>query len=275
MKEKTKSKESRAFLWLLIGLLFLRFPFLILSAYGIGPLSMEIADHYFEYGTYLLTALTILVCRNSLEKYHIDLPALVLFLIAPTLKLIGLYQISSDGKGAANPWVDIVFSILLLFALIRWHPNAKKRSAREILLWLLAALAASFCLGIVCGKVRMCYGAAYQNEWPVSFLLGTFGYQLGYAAAIEEPLFRGFLWGFLAEKGWKETVIWLFQAALFTLGHIHYLGTYNLTLFVAVPVGALVLGLLAWKSRSIATSMVAHAFGNSAFGELAASLIWR
>ena len=213
MEEKTKSKESRVFLWLLIGLLFLRFPFLILPQCGIGPLAGQTAGYYYENGTYLLTALTILVSRNSLAKYHIDLPTLVLFLAAPTLKLISLYRITSDGKGSANPWVEVVISFLLFAVLLRWKPNAKKRRAKEIILWLLGALVAGACLSIVCGRVRAAPGTSKQIKWTSSLLFGTFGYQPGYAAAVEEPLFRGFLWGFLKDHGWKEFAICLFQTA--------------------------------------------------------------
>ena len=275
MEDKIKSKENRAFLWLLIGLLFLRFPFLILAQYKIGPLMQKTADNYYEYGTYLLTALAILVCRNSLAKYHIDLPALVLFLAAPTLKLICLYRISSDGKRAANPWVAIVISVFLLAALLRWKPNAKKRSAKQIILWVLVALAAGACLSIVCGKVRMCYGIYYTSQETPAILLGTFGYQLGFAATAEEPLFRGFLWGFLKDHGWREPAICLFQTALFMLGHIYYLGSYNLSLFVVVPLCAFVFGILVWRSHSIGVSMVTHAFVNSTLDDLVAALVWR
>jgi len=48
--------------------------------------------------------------------------------------------------------------------------------------------------------------------------------QLCNAATLEEPLFRGFLWGYLRLQGWNEKWIWLFQALLFWVGHIYYLG---------------------------------------------------
>jgi membrane protease YdiL (CAAX protease family) len=91
----------------------------------------------------------------------------------------------------------------------------------------------------------------------------SFPYQLGYAAVTEEPLFRGFLWGYLRKSGWKEIWIWLTQAGLFALGHIYYLNKAPLSFGIIVPVGALVMGLFAWRSRSIATSMAAHGAMNA------------
>ena len=87
-------------------------------------------------------------------------------------------------------------------------------------------------------------------------------YQLDYAAAAEEPLFRGFLWGGLRRCGWKDHWIWLFQALLFAVGHVYYVGVYNISAFLVVPLAALVLGLAAWKTRSIGTSMIVHGITN-------------
>jgi hypothetical protein len=40
-------------------------------------------------------------------------------------------------------------------------------------------------------------------------------YPMGYAAALEEPVFRGLLWGYLRLKGCKDVTILLIQGALF------------------------------------------------------------
>ena len=277
MEERPKSRQNRAFLWLLIGLLFLRFPFIFLSRFGNWPLSRETANVCFEYADYALLALAILVCRHRLADYHIDLPALILFLTAPALKLFALYRIFSGRTATqtADPWVNVVLACLLSAALLRWKPNVEKRGAKEIVFWLLVTFAASLCLSIVTGRTLQIYGAYCAPDTPFSLHLGTFCYQLGYAATLEEPLFRGFLWGFLKERGWRDITICFFQAALFMLGHLYYLGPCNLVFFVGIPALGLVLGLLAWKSRSIGTSMLAHAFINSDLGFLAAALIWR
>ncbi len=89
------------------------------------------------------------------------------------------------------------------------------------------------------------------------------GYQTGYAAVSEEPLFRGFLWGYLRKGGWSDGWICLFQAGLFMLGHIYYLNSLPISFWIIVPTGGLVLGWLAWRSRSIATSISAHATLNA------------
>ncbi len=93
-------------------------------------------------------------------------------------------------------------------------------------------------------------------------ILPVFLYHLGYAAVDEEPLFRGFLWGHLRKAGWNAWWIWLFQALLFMLGHIYYLTHLPISFWIIVPVGGLVLGLLAGKTRTTASSMAAHGLSN-------------
>lgn len=87
--------------------------------------------------------------------------------------------------------------------------------------------------------------------------------QMLYAGIAEEPFFRGFLWGSLRKTGLKDVWIWLIQAGLFWLGHFYALTNgAPWSFWLIVPVGGLVLGLLAWRSRSIATSMLAHGLAN-------------
>jgi membrane protease YdiL (CAAX protease family) len=55
----------------------------------------------------------------------------------------------------------------------------------------------------------------------------------------------------------------LFQAVLFTFGHLYYIHTLPITFWIIVPVGSLVLGWLVWRSRTIASSMIAHGMMNA------------
>ncbi|WP_282433334.1 CPBP family intramembrane glutamic endopeptidase [Desulfosporosinus sp. FKA] len=97
-----------------------------------------------------------------------------------------------------------------------------------------------------------------KNQLPHYFLV-----QLNSAAILEEPLFRGFFWGYLKNRGWKESWIWLTQAGLFVIGHIYYINKAPLSFWIIVPLSGLVLGFLVWRTRTIATSMVAHGLINS------------
>jgi membrane protease YdiL (CAAX protease family) len=97
-----------------------------------------------------------------------------------------------------------------------------------------------------------------------TFLLPVFFTQMTWAAVFEEPLFRGFLWGYLRRVQWENGWIWLFQAILFTLGHVYYLQTEAIgPWFVRMMLTSLVIGFIAWRAKSIFASMVTHGMFNT------------
>lgn len=124
------------------------------------------------------------------------------------------------------------------------------------------------------GIILIIQGGERSLDHPsIYYFLGSFIIQLSNAAVTEEPFFRVFLWGLLKKTNWKDSWICLFQAALFMLGHIRYLGKANYSFFILVPIAALILGLLAWRSKSIGTSMITHALINSV-GSIVAYFTW-
>ncbi len=263
------------FLFLLLGLLVLRFPFLILANYKIIPVSAELVSPIFSGGTYLLTAILIFLMRDFLSNYNMGLGAVILFLVAPFAALWGeavSYKFLSYVQ--QDLWFRIGVSICLLIALIIAHPKLRRRSAKQILLWILVAIVLGIVTGVILGKIGSLQTKERSPASPTIVTFVTaFSIQLGNAAAMEEPLFRGFLWGLLRKLHWHEPWIWIFQAALFWLGHIYYLGVFNYSFFIIVPVSALILGFAAWRSRSIGTSMIMHGLINS-LGDIVAHYTW-
>lgn len=274
------SWKDRLFLLCLTGLLILRFPVVILASYRLLPVSRDVGMTVFEVGTYLLTALMILIKRDRLEQYHIDRFTLALLIFAPIgcFAARGILQ-KGWGELPAVTCINGAQALLLGLALLIWRPALPKRGAGVAGKWVGFAALVGITFSAVTGwlihfqRVISPEAEIYLPRQAARAVL-LFFVQLSAAAALEEPLFRGFLWGELRERGWKEGYIWLFQALLFTLGHIYYLGTANLSLFVIVPLGALVLGLAAWSSRSVGISMLIHGIGNSLGGNFFA-LLWR
>jgi len=265
---ENKKKHNYIPLLLLLGLLLLRFPFLILLLFDKIPISKAIGSNMFQDGTYLLTATLIFVKRDSLSKYNIDFLSLLIFMIAPVAKIMSQFflatKYSYKNMISADWWLQIVISICLLVALLLYRPALQKRKIKEMLLWFLIAVLVGIGSGVLMGYITSLQGNGNSGMHPtISLLISLFFIQLGNAAVIEEPLFRGFLWGFLKNQHWNEYLIWLFQAVLFTLAHIYYFGANNFSFFVVVPFSALMFGLCAWRSRSIGTSMIVHGFYNS------------
>lgn len=261
-------KRERALFWILLGgLLFLRFPWIILGRVFAPAYSIQITV-IFEVGTCLLTFLLIFLERKRLAEYHVDRLALVLLVCAPIAVLVGRM---AGGYALPGQEVKAVLAVMLLIALLLRRPVLPRRGAGRTAGCIGTAVLAGAALAIIWGFL-----SSFQLREMVDvstlpsvgqMLHGgrlSYGvlYQIDYAAAAEEPLFRGFLWGRLRKCGWKDHWIWLFQALLFAVGHVYYVGVYNISAFLLVPLGALGLGLVAWKTRSIGASMITHGIIN-------------
>lgn len=261
METKKSSRLERYLFWILLAsLLFLRFPWLILGRFLVPEDNVVIV--VYELGTCLLTCLLILLERERLAEYHVDGLALALLVFAPIAVLAGRM---AGGYALPGQEIKAAFAVILLMALLIRRPVLPRRGAGRTVGCIGAAVLAGAALTVVSAFVL-----SFQTSQAIDLtaipsagklLYGSL-YQLDYAAAAEEPLFRGFLWGRLRKCGWKDHWIWLFQALLFAVGHAYYVGSSNISAFLAVPLGALALGLIAWKTRSVGASMIAHGITN-------------
>jgi hypothetical protein len=213
---------------LLVGLLFLRLPF----AGGIHYFTQsEWVNIAYEIGTYLLTAILIWWERKRLKDFHIDLLALVIIVLFKPIQtlILAWLRFSDQAFAFPNPLSFAFWGIAIGLAIALWFsradlPKFQKASLGWLAIGIIAGIATAIALG---------YPMSFQvdkTQFPhkpemLAMLLLTvqsFFYQLGYAAVSEEPLFRGFLWGYLRQSKWKDVWIWLFQTGLFTLSHIYY-----------------------------------------------------
>lgn len=247
-----------------VGLILLRFPLLILPKFFNLNISSQTSSLVFEDGTYLLTALMILLLKDNLAKYKFNLLAIIVFLLAPIIKAVFYSTVAKNlpvGDLEFSKF-QVVVSIVLCVLLIVSHAKVHKENWIYYVKWIVVALVVGVLVGSAIGLVYSHYQS--KSMIPPTFLLLVFAFltQLSNAAALEEPLFRGFLWGFLEGKGWKQVWVWLFQAALFCSAHAYYLPQ-SPVFFVGTFVTGLILGLLVWLSKSVGTSMIAHGLINS------------
>jgi membrane protease YdiL (CAAX protease family) len=275
----SKDKPHLIVAWALLGgLLFLRLPFLGGIALFTRP---DWLDPVFQIGTYLLTAGLIWWERDRLVDFHIDRLALgIIILFKPIQTIISAIR-NPGGEPLAFPSIASlslwIISLGLFLALWLSHAAIPKLS-RSSWRW--------FGVGILVGFISIlltAYPASLEIDRSqyhglpnilvilIEALLSFF-YQLGYAAATEEPLFRAFLWGYLHKAGWKTIWICLFQAGLFMIGHIYYITKYPYSFWLIIPIGGLILGALVWRSKTISSSLAAHASMN-AFGNTMAYIV--
>jgi membrane protease YdiL (CAAX protease family) len=255
---------------LMAALLFVRMVLLTV------PITMGIAPPWlgavYETATYMLTLALVWVERRRLAEFHIDALALVLILACKPTETILLALTRAPGRYSlklGHPASAVIWAAAIVMSVVIY----RRRSRPTVfgLRWFGIGAAIGVVLAVV-----MAYPISFQISgedlhrslrdsgalMPIS-IVSTFLYQLGYAATAEEPLFRGFLWGYLRKLGWREGRILIFQALLFSLAHIYYMKDLPISFWIVVPSSAVVLGLLVWRSRTIACSMAAHAALNS------------
>jgi membrane protease YdiL (CAAX protease family) len=243
---------------MLIALLLLRFPLLYLGAAEIVP--EEIAFVVYLCGTYVLTGLLIYQNRNNLVGYNITPIALLLFLAAPLAAII------AGNDYDPTLWVRVGIAVLfsiLLFTKGKYRFRFEKANPSKIIVDVLLTVCLCVVAPIAIHTIRGFPVIAVSGASNVTFDIPyIWFYQLSSAAISEEPLFRGFLWRFLRDKGIKNIWVCLIQAGLFWAGHIYYIGT-DINFWIVHPLSAILLGLIVWKSKSITHSMVVHSSINT------------
>lgn len=268
-----KDKSHRIVAWsLLAGLLFLR-----LAVWGgIGSFSNpDWLRPVYDIGTYLYTACLIWWERDRLADFHIDrlaLAVIILFKPVQTILLVVIWRANENPLAFPN-LPSLAFWIIalgLFLALWLSHAPLPKLSRLSfgwfgvgILVGFIATLITAYPASLQIDKSQI---QIYSTSDNLALLLqapGYFFYHLGYAAVSEEPLFRAFLWVYLHKAGWKTIWIWLFQAALFTLAHIYYITKLPISFWLIVPLAGLIFGALVWRSKTISSSLAAHATMNA------------
>src|SRR6266498_588434 len=225
--------------WLAIAmLLFLRIPFTIAITY-MFPSDRYTGPAIYHVGTYLLTAFLIWWERNDLAIVHLETLTLVIIVLLKPIQTLVLKSLRIE--------TPLTFP----------HPVG-------LLLWVIGIGLSALENYNVFQADAMVNSPSPVSLSSIAASTGTaFLYQLGFASVSEEPLFRGFLWGYLHRSGWKEGWIWLAQAAVFMSAHLYFRDALPFEFWVVVPLAGLILGILAWRSRSVAPGMMAHAAYNA------------
>jgi len=263
------SVPRNAVLWMIVFVLLLLRMVVLTGATVIRGPDVAWADPVYQIGTYVLTLLFVWLERARLSDYHIDgLVVWLIVLFKPLQTLILAYWGNADSM-AFPQWPSLIIWLAagVLIVALALKDRDRLRIVRKSVGWFGWGLGVGAVMAVI-----LSYPLSLQvTDTDVPAAVGLFSllrpmsfvYQIGYAAVSEEPLFRGILWGMLRKVGWYNTLIWLVQAALFVLGHVFYLGVFPLSFWIVVPVASLILGGLAWRSQTIASSIGAHAISNA------------
>ena len=265
MKDGTKHRQIiRA---VLILLLLLRIPYTIAIIYFL-PIENQTGAPVYEISTYSLIAFLIWWERERLLDFHIDSLALffIIFIRPIQTLILNYWKVDSPLAFPHLPGL-LLWGISLGLALALGKSGFKPaRLSHQSLSWLIAGLFVG--AGVSVLENLSAFLPGLRNSTGSSSLLGSSSlvllYHLGFAPINEEPLFRGFLWGYLRQSHWKEIPILFLQTLLFTVAHVYFANQYPLTFWVLIPIAALLFGILTLRARSIAPAILAHGLVNGA-----------
>lgn len=271
MEEK---KKARYGFILLVGLLFFRLIWLgvgryiyrIYFPYDFSPLWLE---NIYITGTYLLTGLFLYLERDRLREYHITSGVLWIILLSPLV--VPFTHWAFGGPLFVEPinwqwswvfiWPQSILAVIFLYVYLR---NRKSfRLDGDKFRWVTAASLIGVLTSVLLIYLVKRDGIYDPHPMSIPIVLTMFISQVGLAGVNEEPLFRGFLWGYLKQRKMPEFWILLVQTFLFGLAHIYHLQRHPSYFWILVPVAGLVMGYVAWRSRSIVTSMIVHGLINT------------
>lgn len=273
-KEDSRRFINIAFILVFVGLLILRFPLLIVPKFIPVNITSDRISLLFENGTYLLTAILILLVKDRLSQYKFNVFAIAIFILAPIIKPIVYLSVQKNISldNVQYSRFQIIVSIILCLFLVISHAKLHNNNLGYYIKWILLAIVVGTLTGVGIGLLYSYFQERSQIHVSFYYLIFCFITQLTNAAILEEPLFRGFLWGILEARGWKQVWIWLLQAGLFCIGHTYYLPQYPV-FFIGTFVTGLIFGFLVWKSKSVGTSMIAHGLTNSV-ADLVMHFVW-
>ncbi|PKO13297.1 MAG: hypothetical protein CVU39_20005 [Chloroflexi bacterium HGW-Chloroflexi-10] len=210
--------------------------------------------------------LLIWVNRHNLGSFHFDRISIFAVLVFSTILRIRVFD------SLSTFFLEFLFfcaAILFVYIFVKAKPIIPEYKILNK--WSFIGIGAGLACAVLIKLLRPTQIFDLINQTSLLVYLSTFFqqvvYQFGTAAILEESIFRGFLWGFFKDIGWNEKLIFVVQACLYMLSHLFYWDK-PIAFWFFVPVWGVIYGLLAWKSRSVFPSMLAHAFYNAVIAVL-------
>lgn len=251
----------------IVGLLVIRYPYLILNKWFPYGFEQTLLMSIFYTVTYLFSGWFLFIERKRLTQYNVTRFFLILFLSLPTVTPVVMVLFFHLPVGSIAPYsprivLSVVFTVLFRQQLFSTPPVVSGKRITYSSLWtfFLSLPLMLITAGIAVHQSRILHMSIpiepYMNMVPV--LLA----QMTNAALSEEPLFRGVILSFFSKHlpSWAAVSV---QTLLFTLAHLYYVSSYPFSFWLIVPIGGMVFGVIATKTKSLTYSTVSHGLGNS------------
>ena len=209
----------------------------------------EWVAYWYNSLSYILTAIIIWLNKHRLASINVDKP----FVYAVILS--GAIYALHPSPNNIGVLVGITAG-LIYWANINNMLEFKKHASYSKYVWLL--LSACVLLPLVQIRFVFLNEKALLNV-QIFFTAFLASLQGGLILNVfEELIFRGALWAYLQSLGLSEQASFYAQAFLFWIAHYKFLGVNPSVFWVATPLITILLGLLAWRSKSLTPSLIGH-----------------
>jgi membrane protease YdiL (CAAX protease family) len=198
---------------------------------------------------YILTAAIIWLNRHRLAMLNIDRPFVGALILGGVLYA---FYLTPDIGALVGITAGLIFWAYQKNQFVFKNPVPyPKGTGLLILLLMLLALVPV-----------LLYAPTLKTPFNVQSIISTFlETMLAQLAVIvfEELIFRGALWTYLRSLGLNERATFSVQAFLFWVSHHKFLLLNNPYFFwIALPINAILLGLMTWRSKSLTLSTIGH-----------------
>jgi membrane protease YdiL (CAAX protease family) len=234
---------------ILIFLLLVRFLDQDLAVWIFGVSAPNWFLNWYSGIPYILTATIIWLNRHRLAALNIDRPFIIAVMLGGILYAFYLTPVIGIFVGMTAGFMYVAYQYnLFVFKNPAPYP---KGTGLLIFLSTLLALAP-----VLLFRLTVKTSLNFQ-----AFISAFFGILIAQLAGIvfEEVIFRGALWASLQDFGLSERAAFFIQAILFWVAHHKYLSLNDPYFFlIALPIITILLGLLAWRSKSLTPSLIGH-----------------
>ena len=198
---------------------------------------------------YILTAAIVWLNRHRLAALNIDRPFIAALLLGGLFYVIYLVQSVGIFVGIA---MGLIYWAYQNNQLVFKNPVPYSKGTGLLILFTVLLVLVPVLL------VRPTLKTSLDLQMFITTFLEILITQLA-SIVFEEVLFRGALWAYVRKLGLSEQASFYIGTILFWVSHHEYLSLKSQYAFwVAIPILAILLGLMTWRSKSLTPSTISH-----------------
>jgi membrane protease YdiL (CAAX protease family) len=234
---------------ILFFLLLVRLADQYLAVWIFGTNTPDWFGHWYAGIAYILTATLVWLNRHRLAALNIDRPFMVVLILSGAVSMFYL-----------TPAIGTLVGLTTGFFFWAYHSgyfvfkNPVPYSMGTKLMILLIILLALAPVPLFRPIVK----TSLNFQTFIETFLGILIAEL-VGIVFEEVIFRGALWAYLRGLGFSDRAAFSVQAVLFWISHHRFLLLKNpYSFWVSLPIQAVLLGLMVWRSKSLTPSTISH-----------------